>query len=636
MSNNNKKSIKTEKLYRNFQLTRADKDSRTAELSFSSEEPYERWFGIEILGHENENVDMSFMDSGRAPFLFGHDHKDVIGVIEKAWIDSTTSTGRATVRFGKSERADEIFRDVQDGILSNVSVGYSVEEFTITQSKGELDIYLATRWKPLEASLVAVPADTMVGIGRDSEDSQKEFTTIIILENPMAEKIKKHVVATEPVAIEPTPTPTPAPTATQIKNTSPDAKTIEANASAKAMQRVSDIMGLAQRHDMADEGMTFVKEGKTADEFKDFVLEKMSHTPADVKPDVPNISIGMSEKDMNEYSVIRAVRFQLAAQGIGDRKWLDEGAFEREVSAAVAGINAQDVRGIMIPTEVLARAAYNTGTAAAAGDLVATNLATGSFIDALRPASKVLGMGATILADLVGNVDIPKQTGVSTANWLAAEGDDAVESTGTYGLVQLSPKELAVHADMTRKMLKQTSPTMDALVRNDLVTAMGTAIDLACLYGTGATGQPQGIKGTTGVNIPSAFVAAAPTYAEVVNMETVINQANADVGSMGYLVSSTMVGNLKTTEKAVNTAQFILEKGQANGYNVEKSNNVVSVDMFFGVWSQLLVAMWGGLDVTVDTATLSRSGGLRLVCFQDVDLGVRHPQAFSWNDNAHA
>lgn len=621
------KQIQTEKLFRSFTLTRADNEERTAELSFSSEEPYERWFGIEILGHEAEHINMDFIASGRAPLLFGHNHSDLIGVIEKAWIDSTTRTGRATVRFGKGERAEEIFRDVQDGILQNVSVGYLVEEFTITEKKGEIDTYLATRWKPLEVSLVSVPADTTVGVGRNTEDPKREFTTSIITEKNMKDdKTKKPAVVQEP--------DTPA-----VKQAAPDTvdvQAIEATASERAVQRVNDIMVLAGRHNLTEEGLTFIKEGKSVDQFKDFVLEKKQTPAADTKPDLPSADIGLSEKDLGNYSVLRAVRAQCAAQGVGDRKWLDEAGFEREVSGAVAAINNQDVRGIMIPTEVLARAAYAVGTPAAAGDLVATNLQGGSFIDALRPASKVLGMGATILADLVGNVDIPKQTGVSTANWLAAEGDDAGEGTGTFGLVQLSPKELAVYADMTRKMLKQTSPTMDILVRQDLINGMGTAMDLACLYGTGSSGQPTGIANTTGINIPTAFAAAAPTFAEVVEMETVINQANADVGSMGYLASATMVGRMKTTEIAANTAQMILAGGEANGYTVEKSNNVATKDLFFGVWSQLLVAMWGGLDVTVDTATLSRSGGLRLVCFQDADLGVRHPEAFSWNDNAHA
>ena len=121
----NQESTK-EKLYRLFGLDQKaiNEDKRTVNLAFSSEEPYDRSFGTEILSHNPQDVDFSFIASGKAPLLLNHDLEKQIGVIEKANISDADKVGRAVVRFGKSKLADEVFRDVIDGIRSNVSVGY--------------------------------------------------------------------------------------------------------------------------------------------------------------------------------------------------------------------------------------------------------------------------------------------------------------------------------------------------------------------------------------------------------------------------------------------------------------------------------------------------------------------------------
>jgi hypothetical protein len=112
-------------------------------------------------------------------------------------------------------------------------------------------------------------------------------------------------------------------------------------------------------------------------------------------------------------------------------------------------------------------------------------------------------------------------------------------------------------------------------------------------------------------------------------METEINADNADIGAMAYITNSTIYGGFKTTEKASSTAQFILEPGgTVNSYPVVRSNQVASGDVFFGVWNQMLMGMWGALDLQVNPYALDTSGGVRVVALQDVDVAVRHPEAF--------
>ncbi len=118
--------------HRSAVVTKAgiDEKERTVKIALSSEEPYERWFGMEILGHKDSEIDMSFIGSGSAPFLDSHDSSRQIGVIEKAWIDQDKKC-RAVVRFSKNPAAEEVFQDILDGIRKNISVGYEVNSMIL-------------------------------------------------------------------------------------------------------------------------------------------------------------------------------------------------------------------------------------------------------------------------------------------------------------------------------------------------------------------------------------------------------------------------------------------------------------------------------------------------------------------------
>ncbi|WP_193778437.1 phage major capsid family protein, partial [Pseudovibrio sp. WM33] len=131
---------------------------------------------------------------------------------------------------------------------------------------------------------------------------------------------------------------------------------------------------------------------------------------------------------------------------------------------------------------------------------------------------------------------------------------------------------------------------------------------------------PKGIAATTGIN-STTFAANAPTFEEVVAMETAVATDDADIGALGYVLNAAMRGSFKTTEKAAGTAQFIWEQGNTvNGYNTGISNQVLDHNGFFGNWADLLIALWTGVDLTVDPFTQSTSGTVRVVAMQDVDF----------------
>jgi len=260
--------------------------------------------------------------------------------------------------------------------------------------------------------------------------------------------------------------------------------------------------------------------------------------------------------------------------------------------------------------------------------LIAEDYKGGDFIDILRNESSVMQAGATMLRGLQGNVVIPKKTAGTTVGWISPEGDPSTSDEIEVGSVTMSPKVVGAHTDVTRLLLQQSSLDVENLIRDDLTKSIATAIDLGALAGSGSSGQPTGIANTSGINT-TTFGAANPTWAEIVAMESAVANDNALTGSLSYICRPADFGTLKTTEKATGTAQFVVSPDNTmNGYNVIRSNQVTSGDFYFGNFADLLIGMYGGLDITVDAYSLSQSGGVRIVALQTVDTAVRHAVSF--------
>ena len=171
--------------YRTIDLSKhsyLDEEKRVVRVGVSSEEPVERSFGMEVLGHSADDINMEFINSGRAPLLLDHDMTKQIGVIEEFKLDETAKRTPAVVRFGKSAFAREVFEDVADGIRMNISVGYRIDKLERYKNNGET--YYKAQWTPMEVSSVSVPADQsrLVGVGR-SKDKQHKNIEVKLMEN---------------------------------------------------------------------------------------------------------------------------------------------------------------------------------------------------------------------------------------------------------------------------------------------------------------------------------------------------------------------------------------------------------------------------------------------------------------------
>lgn len=347
-------------------------------------------------------------------------------------------------------------------------------------------------------------------------------------------------------------------------------------------------------------------------------------------------AIGMGEKDLRQYSLIRAIR----AAATGDWRGAE---LEREASEATAKKVGRDPQGFFVPQDWLESRDLVKGTAAAGGYLVATDLLAQSFIDLLRNRMMVQRAGATVLGGLVGDIAIPKQTGGATAYWVA-ENNAPTESQQTVGQVPLAPKTVGAFTDISRKLVKQSSIDVEAFVRRDLATVLALAIDFAALHGTGSNNQPTGIASTSGIgSVVGGNNGAAPTWEHIVKLETEVAIDNADIGALAYMTNAKVRGKLKTTPRTPTYGDIMVwERNDTplNGYPAYVTNQVrsnldkgtstgVCSAIFFGNWNDLLIGMWGGLDILVDPYTGSSSGTLRIIALQDVDIAVRNPESFA-------
>jgi HK97 family phage major capsid protein len=606
------------KLYRifGFDTKEISEDNRTVNLSFSSEEPYDRSFGKEILSHDPQDVDFSFIASGRAPLLLNHNFEKQIGVIEEATISDADKVGRAVVRFGKSKLADEVFRDVIDGIRSNVSVGYEIMKMDKVEDDDEDEDKPTYRvnWKPLEASIVSVPADTTVGVGRSrydnstDQDSPKETIEIITKEKTM-EKNK------------------------ETPNVAPQVNVEEQIAKAKKNEtaRIKEITSLGSRHNCSDLASKAVNDDVSISEFRGLVLNKLGEAkPLDKKDE-----IGLSNHEARDYSITKAVKAMVSGNWSGAE-------LEKEASDEISRQTGKSPKGIFIPSDIRWKRDLIQGVGADGGHLVATNLLAGSFIEALRANMVVKQAGALFLSGLVGEIAIPAQLAVNSASWVA-ENAAVTEVNTTYRQVTMAPKTLGTFTDISRHLMHQSTPAIETIVRNDIIKSLSNEVDKKAIQGDGTSNTPTGILSTSGIGaVAIGTNGGAGTWAKVVETWKEVATDNANVGALSFITSPLQVSRFMAAAKVSSSDSVMIMNDQAKlmGYNVFTTTN--SPDnltkgtasgtcsaLTFGNFNDLIIGEWGSLDISVDPYTNAAKGGTRIIGLYDVDVAVRHAESFA-------
>ena len=575
---------------------RALEETNVVELAFSSETPVERDGYLEVLDHSPDSVDLTRLNNG-APLLLNHDTNDQIGVVESARVDED-KIARAVVRFSQSQRAQEIYRDVKDGIRRLVSVGYYVLNTVREQATEGLDTLRVTRFLPLELSLVPVPADPSVGVGRGVSIEQPQETKTI--------KSDKNIMSEE------------------VKNDTPNVEVIAENTRNAELKRSKELTALGARYNCMDDAHNAIQDGKTPGEFSRWILDNQLKTePVEDKGEI------LAPKEEKRFSLCNAVA-----------NYIKEGRFtgyEAEVSEEAQKRYGRVSQGLVIPNDLQVRdvtAASSGSGLGHGGNTIEDAVDSANFIDALSNMVVVEQAGATVLSGLQGNVSIPRMTTSNSAYWVAEQGSPT-ESVPVFDQVSLTPKRLSVHVNVSKQLMIQSSLDMENVLRNDILKALAIAEDAAAING-GGSNEPTGIIATSGIGDEGD--GQTMSYSEVWNVIKQVDQDNALLGDLAWLTSAAGRAKLATTEVASSTAKFLLDTdGRVAGYPLFVSNNVPDnlgtgtngTAFIFGNMSDLIIGRWDGVEVLVDPYTSAASGTIRLIVSLFTDIAVRHAESFA-------
>jgi HK97 family phage major capsid protein/HK97 family phage prohead protease len=585
-----------------------DIDQRKITFPFSSELPVQRWYGNEILAHDAESADLSRLNDG-APLLFNHEMNDVIGKVERAWINSTERRGYATVRFAKTARAEEVLGMVRDEILPNVSFMYRILDAVDNPKTGEIRV---TKYEPLEISIVTVPADQSVGIGRAfvNEETEVRMTRIEAIPAPegvaITAQARGATMSDAPVVN----TAAPVVTDAQDKRTTVQLEE-DRIAAIRNLSKAFDIPAAIERNWIVS-GTDWNKIGAEALAYRETQKNAVQQSQAYI--DLPT-------KDVKRYSMWRA----LDAVVSGD--WSKAG-LELEASRAVSARTgrANNRNGFFIPVDVQQRD-MTVGTDSAGGYLRGTS--NQSFIELLRNRMVAFQMGATRLSGLVGNVTIPKQTAGATAYWLSTEATAITEGNQTFGQLALTPRTVGAYTEISRLLQLQSSPDAEQLIMSDLAKQVAIAADLAVLAGTG-TEQPTGIVGTAGIG---GVTGTSIALAGMLEFQSDVAGNNALSASCGYLTTPVVASLLMARQRFTSTDTPLWEgnmlDGKVLGFKAMTSKQCPTGDIIFGDFSQVVVGEWGVLELAVNTAANFPAGITGIRAMYTMDVGVRYAGAFS-------
>ena len=615
-------------------------------IAFASDLPYERWWGIEILDCSPESVRLDRLNDGAA-ILYNHNWNDLRGhhVPQSVVADGHVVRGDAIISWACDE--GKTIALITGNHLTKASVGYEVHavvEQTTSKSgdpisrnldgrlfgrvlercqreapgdlavfrraldhaAGPLDraadaptTYRVIDWEPLENSLVTVPADASVGVGRMADRDTAPPQTPASIPEPIPQGARQ--VTPEEIAA------------------------LKAAATADALQRIKNIESLAKQFESFGLGELPAQAIRNGTSAEDFTKQLMAHVAQRGQAWTPEI--GLSAQEVKRYSIVRAIRAMLA------NDWSGAG-LEREASNAFAakaqqaGLQRQAENSFFLPMEVQRRD-MTVGTTTAGGHMVATTLRPQDFIELLRNATLLKSLGARTLSGLVGNADITKQTGAATGYWLSTEATAITESQQTIGLLQLRPKVLGAYTEISRLLLQQSTPDADMFVMEDLAQVLGVALDAAGIN-VGGSGAPVGILGTGSIG---AFTGTTLGLAALLDAQVDVAGANALHPGCAYLTTPTVASLLAQRQRFASTDTPLWKgnilEGEVLGFKAVSTNQMPAATAIFGDFRQVIFAEWGALELAANPYANFPAGITGIRAFLTADVGVRIAGAFS-------
>ncbi len=691
-----KKTLKIpEVLYRSG--TSQMNDDGEMELSISSDTPYKRydWMAdedyYEVLCHDAGSMDATRLDAGAA-LLFNHDRDIQLGTIRAPEMRG----GKCFVKAKLSDAADVAsYRTrIKEGILKDTSVGYRItDEGECTGAKDGIPIY-KFKWAPHEASMVTIPADITVGVGRQRAHEMEESGEVKLREISVevkdsvdGEKKKTNNDSTRqnidmkltPAARKHLEADKDATGGGETKEKEVDIQVIRAEgrkAYQAACKRIRDHANAIKNEAWKKEALIVAEKHCGMDE-PDF--EAFRSDANDVCPGVTaltqeqaNPHVGIDRASIQRFSMCKVMLELHSKKGLT--------GLEKEVCEFSAKVyenkDGRKFEGVCIPADItdaraddtleldkrglenlafevrrlrgqLGQRTMNASTFASGGFLVGTDLLAASFIEYLRNAC-FIGHGPFAIIELgglVGNVAIPKQTTTATTYWLP-EGGSVTASEFAGSQLYGTPHRLACLSQWTKQLLLQSTPAVEMLVRNDQARAVAVEEDRVVYLGSGASGEPIGIVNTTGIDASVTF-SGNWTQAKSLAFQLAIENANANtIGEMVFVTNPTTKSYaMGTVQVASSTFPIYIwmpsmgeyptiagsKGGRVNDYGAY-STKQLSTRVLFGIYNNNVTKFrWGGMDLMVEPYTGAATETIKSYLNEWMDVGVRYPQAFSYS-----
>jgi HK97 family phage major capsid protein/HK97 family phage prohead protease len=617
-------------------------EDKTVRLSFpaSSETPVERWFGIEVLSHEPGAIRMDRLQGGAAPLLFNHDWSDPVGMVDGAsvrdgrlWVDA---------HLFATQRAAEVATMVEGG-LRNVSIGYELHEVEEDKKRG---VFVARDWSVLEVSIVTVPADASVGVGRAVNESEAKAVRVVRnREVPQPAATPAAQPERQTMTVE---TNAAAGANADTRAAQPRVEVIEDHgnrmtAAEAERQRVRTLRHLGEMCKLDERAVIgWIQDGVSSDKAAEEALKIVQERGEANR--VYASSVGLSSRETQRYSLFRAIRAM--ARGHLEPKFIADAAFELECTRELQKkLGRYGESSILVPGEVLQRpvgveAAVRTMTTtpgSKGGYLV--NVENMGFIDILRNRSVAMAMGARVMSGLVGNVTIPRQTGKPSVTWQAGEAVNVTAADQTLGQLSMTPRTAICITDVSEQLLRQSSPSAESFVMADLAANIAIdGVDNAVINGTGGA-QPLGIKNTTGVT--TGQDASAATYGKVLAFVSTAAASNAIRGNPGWVTNAAGAAVLMQKQRFSSTDTPLWDgnimDGSLVGFRAMSSEQLPSGNLIFGSWDEVVIGEWGVLELAMDSGgTRFNNATVGIRAMWMVDVLLRYPQAFVVSTNLSA
>lgn len=614
---------------REFEIDQIDR-SESLEYVFSlcSDAPYEREskkFGVydEVLVISEDSVDFSRLNSGACAFLRDHDPEKVLGVIVKAWIDGNKV--KCKVKFSDREDVQEVVRDIQAGIMTCTSVGYTIDKYHFSTENGKKTMY-ADRFMIYEGSLVGIPADISVGYNRSLDREEHEMQCNGPKEKP-EEKAEETPEGQKPACPGQKESPcegtekkacgeqekqsceetegSPCEGTEKKACGEQEKKSCEEECAKSPCEEQEEIRSLGDLMECPELAEAFIREKRSYSDFKKAVKEHNS------------IESIKEPKKMSKFSLRKAL---LNAVG---RMSNEEASFERgviEENKRRFGVTDADI----VVTKAQLRD-FN-GTEA----LNQTTYKPGMYAPVMRAPVTKDAVGTRKVAVAGQSISFSVATSGLNAGYVDINGE-IPSATMDFTLKTMTPKKYGCFVDVSYQSLLQDDPSAEAVIMEDIGKALAQTADYAFFNGLSGSNQPVGLLNVADVN--TVTLSGAPTLATALEFEKKIRESFDYSGDLKWVFGTDAYYKWASTPYSAKEQNKMLldpDTRKCLGYDAFIDHNIPASAVILGNFGEALEANFDGISIRVVTEDkdLSRKQAIEIQAFAANDYVFRRPKSF--------